>query len=229
MNSKESSTVRGDMNDQHETCGEHTPRWRYGQLLENSTSQLFPGFVNNFKNQSKGQRELGRAAVLESLGSEPARTRTFHTSSDLQSYLTSEPTVNEDGQRRRLFILEDLPRNYIEILGCNLLVPPSVFAAQWSIPPVGDHAERNGFTMNPKTGFLLTYAQFYELVGEFPNSNAGGLLPLADHNVKRFMHFEGNDMIWEKPGLVRCCHKLSYWANTVSGSSWDGRFPLSSS
>jgi hypothetical protein len=210
-----------DNDDSHSKC---SLKEKYGELVERSTSHLFPGFVDNFKNQSKDQRELGRAAVLESLDGQPAQAKSFQNSRDLEIYFNSTSSTLESKPYRRLFILEDLPRNYIEILGCNLLVPPSFFAAQWAAPWAADYSRRSSFAMNSMTGFLLTYAQFYKVECRSSCSIPKKAVPAANHNIERYIHFDGNDILWESPNMARCYHKVSYWSGSAFAPSWDGKY-----
>ena len=168
---------------------------------------------------------MGRAAVFEYPEAQPTRTRSFKNSNDLDSYLNSPPSSNDLSPRRRLFILEDLPRNYVEVLGSSLLIPPSFFAAHWAGACVADYSGRSSFTVNPRASFLLRYVQFYKIEGNPSNFAFGKFVPIANHNTERYLHFDGADTIWENPEFARCYRKVSYWATNFLGPSWDGTFP----
>src|SRR6266498_389019 len=56
--------------------------------------------------------------------------RRFHKSNELLDYMNHQEQAHTPKCNRRLYLLEGLPPNYIEILGSRLRVDPIVFARQ---------------------------------------------------------------------------------------------------
>lgn len=105
---------------------------RYWTLLRDSQQRHYPGFVSYLSQQIDHPGWEERAAMIKfkdnAKPSVTVLTRTKHLEECLE-----EPTKS-DSTARRLFILEGLSRNVIQVLGARLKVPPSFFSAHWIDP-----------------------------------------------------------------------------------------------
>jgi hypothetical protein len=205
--------------------GKYDRRRGYYALINNTLYRQFPRFVNNLRNQSVEQSELGRAMVFEFKEGERAFATNFNGSVDLQQYLDDhhhQAPFCEQKIRRRLWVLEDLSRNYIEVLGSGLRIPPSFFAAQWADPIGADFNERDTFVSNSRRSFLLKWPQFYRATIDGP---AGGVTCAMTCNVERHLSFcDQENVTYENPFFARSYHNISYWSTEYSGGSWDGKY-----
>jgi hypothetical protein len=197
----------------------------YWALINTTLYYQFPKFVNNLRNQSVEQCELGRAMALEFREGENAVATHFKGSEHLQEYLNDcncQKLSYEKGVRRRLWVLEDLSRNYVEVLGSGLCIPPSFFAAQWADPIGADFNERDTFVSNPRRRFLLRWPQFYRATMDGP---ARDITCAMTCNVERHVSFcDQENITYENPFFARSYHSVSYWSAEYPGGSWDGAY-----
>jgi hypothetical protein len=105
----------------------------YWSLVESTQRQAYPGFVDQLSAQVGTIGEVGRAAVIEFEDAAKPSVRRFPGSKALRSYL-DKPSPANGLVRRRAFVLQGLPRKFIQVLGSRLEVPPSLFAAHWAGP-----------------------------------------------------------------------------------------------
>jgi hypothetical protein len=186
----------------------------------------FPRFVKSLKEQRPDRYELGRAAVLEFKKGQRAVATHFEGSEDLQTYL-DDPTRHrpcpEQGSRRRLWLLEDISKSYIEILGSRLRIPPSFFAAHWADPSGADFNERDSFVSNPRQRFLLKFPRFHRMSIDGVNRNRKDPIIIMNCNVERYLFFsDDEDTTYENPLFARSYHIVSFWSTETGGGSWDG-------
>jgi hypothetical protein len=204
-------------------AGKYDCRRSYWSLINTTLYRQFPRFVTNLRNQSTYQRELGRAVVFDFREGERAVATHFERSDDLRRYLRDHTHQKPFCDiRRRLWVLEDLSRSYIEVLGSGLRIPPSFFAAHWADPIGADFNERDAFVSKPRRSFLLNWPQFYRVSIDRP---FGDLACSMMSNVERHVFFCGQeDTTYENPLYARMYHKISYWSTEYPGGSWDGKF-----
>jgi hypothetical protein len=199
-------------------------KFEYGKLVERLLDGLFPKFVENFREQKFTQQEFGRVAVFEFPEAEPVIVDEFRTSRELETHLNLPSNAGSTKRRRRrLFVLEDLSRSFIEILGSKLLVPPSFFADHWADPASPDtHGPRDSFHVDLEKRFLLQYCHFYKLRGNWSSENEDQTLVPQCH-VERIVYFGGSQTKVENPSFARSYNKLSYWGKNCGDGSWDGK------
>lgn len=105
----------------------------YWSLIENTQEKDFPKFVQAMRLQDDTQRERGRSMVFEF--GDVTNATSFGSSEELKTYLDKKAKeCSTDEGFRSLFFLENLGRNYVEILGSRLSIPPSFFRAHWTDP-----------------------------------------------------------------------------------------------
>ena len=186
--------------------------------------QQFPRFVKDLENKCLDQPGQGRAAVLEFEAGNRVSRKLFLQPETLRTHL-KQPT--KQTPCRRLWLMEDVSKDWIEVLGSELRIPPSFFAAHWADPSGADFNERNLFDSNPRRRFLLKFPQFHKISTGGLNSNWNDLKGdpkiLLDNGVERYIFFSGDeDRTYENPDFVRSYHNVSFWSSEDAGGSWDG-------
>src|SRR5438034_11288072 len=131
-------------------------------MISDTLQIQYPRFVRMVK-QPPERLKTGKAAVLEFRQGQRVVAKRFEGpkgSENLQMYL-DDPALKrpcpEQGPCRRLWLLEDLSKSYIEILGSRLRIPPAFFAAHWADPSGVEFNSRDPFVVNPRERFLLMY------------------------------------------------------------------------
>lgn len=119
----------------------------------NETDDMESRFKDSIMKQDSDQRRRGRAAVIDCSWRE---AKIFRAPKELAKHLERESFP----PRALLIILEDLSRDWIEVLGPGLGMPPNVFALHHTKPD--DHILGNvriplGTTRNQH--FILSYKQ----------------------------------------------------------------------
>ena len=129
------------------------------------TSKLETRFKKDVLGQDDNQRQRGRAAILEFSGSEEKASviateeNVVSTPQDLRDYL-GKPSGFRNRLLGKLIILEDLGRDWVEILGSIFDIPIQVFALHWANPDdhiLGD--ARVPLGQSPNLQFVLNYRQ----------------------------------------------------------------------
>jgi hypothetical protein len=185
--------------------------WAYLNLVENQMRPFFPKFVSAIAEQSPGEREQGRCAVIEFTDGAHPRTRIFDTSKSMKQYLdnldTILPPAMDKPVKGRLFLLEDLPRNYILALGSRLNVPPSFFAGHYDDPATSSFNHRSPFRRCVTSQFRLRYATSNRVEVDAATHND---VYTFDTNVFRYLHvYNLNGIVYDEP---RSHHNLSFWS-----------------
>lgn len=197
-------------------------RASYLALLKKTQRIHFPGFVANLENQAECATACNRVVALKFDDKGAATVTRFATSQDLSAYLNGEATSRSDLAtlaRRSFYLLEDLHKENIEILGSRLCIPPSVFAAHWADPTIG-HGTFDSVSQlaSGPNYFRIKYRQLHRICNkEYPlglyrdrYSNVDRWLQLLD----RSRHFESSE------------HYVSYWSAKFGDKSWIGEIPL---
>ncbi|KAL4898783.1 hypothetical protein BDV59DRAFT_207015 [Aspergillus ambiguus] len=192
------------------------------EYFDNLCCQLqstFPKFVANLQAQSLEKREQGRAAVLEYSQRAHPTQLSFHTSTELQSYVERGHSSQEAGIKRRLFILEDLPRNYIEVIGSQLGVNAIFFAAHWDDPAMPTFNYRSPFTRYDNNQFIIRYPSSHRIdtCQDLAEQNT---VYAWDSNVNRHLYmYDPKGPLVDDP---KSYHALSFWTTgTRQDGSWD--------
>ncbi|KAL6721504.1 hypothetical protein ACLMJK_000608 [Lecanora helva] len=191
---------------------------KYWTLLLETQRHVNYHFVEDLYYQDEVEQERGRAALLEfSTERTPAKATTFASSDELKAHL--DAAASEDPStdpRRRLYLLEDIGRNYVEIFGSRLRIPPAFFSSQYSNPsfsiPVVDPASLD---QNPSRYFQLKYRQIHTVLEEDKSDYQIGLYYDMDSNVLRQLQ-----LLDENDSIEYSKHHLSYWGNRIGDGSW---------
>lgn len=102
--------------------------------MEVSTSPLrWKDFRTNKRSEAERDERASRTNVtrLDYLASGGIESKIYTKSSDLRDALEGEVTEKDDDERKfRLFVVEDLSRDVIELLGAHLDIEPGFFREQ---------------------------------------------------------------------------------------------------
>jgi hypothetical protein len=195
----------------------------YMRLIQNQIQPLFPSFAAALSKQSSAEREIGRCAVVEFSQGFPQRISSFGNSVELRRYLSAtspSPSIRCPNQpTRRLFILEDLPRNYILTLGSWLRIPPSFFAGHYDDPASSTFNHRNPFERHTKSQFRLRYATSHRAEVDVPPHKSSNIYAF-NTNVCRYLHaYDPKGLLYDE---MRSHHIISFWSSRFGiDGSWD--------
>ena len=201
----------------------------YRSLIQNMRTLEFSGFARNQRQQDVTARENGRAAVVQFLSHGAISITNFCDSSALETYLEAgmrtDITNNPHTPLRRMVILEDLPRNYIEILGSRLKIHPSFFAAHYS-DPIKTGSAAKGLTLGQASrgSFVLQSPQMHYLLVEDQELDGGGLIYRGNSHVRRSI-LKG---VKENATDLASCfgemwNVISFWSVEYGNGDWIGR------
>ncbi|KAH7402963.1 hypothetical protein BKA66DRAFT_436341, partial [Pyrenochaeta sp. MPI-SDFR-AT-0127] len=205
--------------DRSETLCEKDSRQAYFDLLNSHLYWLFPEFVRNLQSQSPHAREMSRTAVLEYKDTSQCEQMVFKGSKELQYYLERSASDKTRPPQQRLFLLEDLSLNSIEVLGSQLRIPPSFFGAHWADPTTPTFNYRNPFCRYSKDGFIIRYPSTQPLHISAPPGQQNTIYRF-NSNVNRHVHsYDPKGPIIDQP---KSYHALSFWTSDVrEDGSWD--------
>jgi len=144
----------------------------------------------------------------------------FQSSTELQEYIDQSASVKDICVRRRLFLMEDLSRNYIEILSSQICIPPRVFAAHYDEPTAPTFNHRGPFMRFSENQFIIRFATSQRVEIEV-TSEVQDTVYAWNANVNRVLHFyDPNGPLVDDP---KSCHALSFWTACIrDDKSWDG-------
>ena len=189
-------------------------------------ADLSPQFVEDFELQSAVERERGRAVAIEFQEGEKAQITNFGDSTDALDRYFDDPVNGFDPPplgihlaRRRLFVLEDLGRNKVTVLGSHLRIPPALFAAHWTDPSFSAKlVEEDMLTHSNSKYFRVTVPQLHRVVREdgYDDYRLGLYQPLYS-NVQRWLQLLDKERTFEPSQ-----HQVSYWSTTYGNGSWTG-------
>lgn len=163
-------------------------------------------------------------------------TEGFAGPADLATYLTKHPAKSSRRENnRRLFILEDLEPNYIDVLGHHLGVDPLVFSEQmntWNFTDSNSIPYRGLPSMStPEQSFSLRY---YEIRTLDDPKSVGPLTLQMTFAVNRRRYERWRDIDLPLSGtkdkrhaFIRRC--TSFWTSQdleTKDQGWDGEYNL---
>jgi hypothetical protein len=162
--------------------------------------------------------EDGRAAVIE-LHEKHVAVRRLHTSTELLNYMINQEQHPPPSCNRRLYLLEGLPSNYIEILGSRLRIDPDVFAQQIDCGYLTIRKDARDIPMLPshptsKGSLCLRYHELRDF-GENIDS-----FELRCTNQPRRISTTRWEGKFDGVGIVR--RKASFWSRMNRAEGWNG-------
>jgi hypothetical protein len=162
--------------------------------------------------------EDGRAAVIELHDNQVALHR-LHTSNELLDYMANLEQSPPPSCNRRLYLLEGLPSNHIEILGSRLRIDPDVFARQIDCGELAILKDARDIPMLPshptsKHSFSLRYNELRDF-GENIDS-----FELRCTNQRRRISTTKWEGKFDGMGIVR--RKATFWSRMNGAKGWNG-------
>lgn len=200
---------------------EHEKEDDYWLFVKSTQRRQYPGFVNQLSKQSGLMAEEGQAAVIEfQLGAKPSIIN-LPTSRALRHYFERTPRPNI--AIRRDFILEGLPRKFIQVLGSTLRIPPSFFATHWA-----SHGKYRGSLLNrtpryyiSKNRFLLSFPKLHQ--AEIKAHDGDDVDPIYHMDSSAHRPLSRVSVFGDLDGPLSSFEQLSYWC-TSEGDNWDGKY-----
>ena len=186
----------------------------YWSLIDSTQGISYQGFVDKLRSQPKSDQVLGRAAIFESRREEPPFYKKFRQSKDLGDFLDKHP----NGFVRRVIVLEDLPRNFIEVLGSRLRIPPSFFGDHWEDPEM-PFKRRTLRHQDPCRRFMLNWRKLHRqsiITSEDDGLNTYAMVADVARTVSR------TSLFGDPNGVTTSGEKLSFWSVGSYNSSWTG-------
>ncbi|KAH7013166.1 hypothetical protein EDB80DRAFT_774496 [Ilyonectria destructans] len=197
---------------------DHEKEKNYWTLVESTQRRQYPEFVDQLSNQVGPLAEEGQVAVIEFQGEDKPSIQKFTASRNLRRYL--EKDAPSSTALRRVFVLEGLPRKFVQVLGSNLRVPPSFFATHWA-----SHGRYRGSVLNrtpryfeSQRRFLLSFQKLHQV--EIKGLHGDEVDPIyhMDSSVRRPL--SRVSVFGDLDGPFSSFEQLSYWC-TCKGDSWD--------
>lgn len=201
---------------------------RYWSLLESTQQHQNPEFVSHLSNQHGPLKEEGRIAIVNfKHEAEPVVDTSIETSEDLREYLEGQPKSSPFSGR--LFILEGLPKAFIQVLGSKLRIPPGFFSSHWIVAggPTGHLINRSPRHHDNKSRFLLSFTRLHRArISYKPGANSVPLF-LMESSVNRLL--SRITLFGDFDGPLTSQEHVSFWSRPMdSGESkegcWDGTF-----
>lgn len=202
-----------------DTLCEKDSRHIYLELLKSQLCWLFPEFVRNLETQSPVEREMSRVAVIEYQTEAQPEQTIFKSSKGLQYFFEKQSDHDSQIPKQRLFLLEDLALDQVEILGSQLRIPPAFFGAHWADPTNPTFNYRNPFCHFSEDSFVIRYASTQPVRIDAP-PHLQSTIYRCISNVNRHLHcYDPGAPIVDQP---KCYHALSFWTSGVrEDGSWD--------
>lgn len=190
--------------------------------------------------------EYGALTVLEFHEDQRISRIDLKGSETLKEYLNS--TSRGHPQRRRLFMLEGVARNFVQIFGSHFGMDPEFFARQkrtrtWEVAHTGGKTPSLPSLKNPKRSFMIKYLElrYFPLVpDETSPQEPKPLIPQIDYSYlvdvigkrninvsrkKRPVDSE-KDINGEFDNVGKVSRCASYWGKAYIDGGWDGMHPI---
>ncbi|KIM98728.1 hypothetical protein OIDMADRAFT_31495 [Oidiodendron maius Zn] len=184
--------------------------------------------------------DYGALTVLEFHERDPISRIDLKGSQMLKSYLLS---TSQKHRQRRLFMLEGVARNFVQVLGCHFNMDPEFFARQkrtqlWEVAHKGGKTPSLPSLKNPKRSFMIRYLElrYFPLVpGENSHKSSESFMPQIDDfylqdvvgkrniNVsrKRRPVNSQKDIQGEFDNVGKVSRCASYWGQAGEDGGWD--------
>jgi hypothetical protein len=193
---------------------------QYWSLLESTQEHVYPDFVQRLRRQEGPFREEGKAAVMEFWdGATPSIQPSVPP---LGSSRALRRVLNKvsNGSRRRIIVLEGLPRNYIQVIGAKLRVPPDFFAAHWVSPAFsGNLVNRTPRGYDSKNRFMLSFPKIHQATVAAHPGDGDYPFYYMDSTLRRIL--SRVTVFRDTDGPMHSSEQVSFWS-TSDGDNWDG-------
>lgn len=177
------------------------------------------------------KRTPGRCCVLEYRDTD-VNPREFKSADEVRDYLSKSPATG--APQCRLFVLEDLELEYVEVLGHFLGVDPLVFAEQmntWNYCDVHSIAHRPLPSLTrPQKSFTTRYYELRTLPDHAKGLDVLGCYMTFAVNRRLYQPWRDIDgpsiKSDRRVGFIRRCYSFWTSANSKEDTSWNCKVPL---
>ena len=193
------------------------------------------GLAKILSEQDGAKAENGRVAVINFESSGVPSLRILQRSNELKEVLSLDGMTMVDrtcpeGEkrydvRRRLFILEDLPRTFVELLGSHLRINPAFFARHCTDLSFLESYDDLPTERKEVRQLYIPFMHFMNAPRALarPDRDLAELY-CASFNVRRILAWPKPYGGWDLRGTIgelECC--ISYWGVNYDGGGWDGK------
>lgn len=206
-------------------------RLAYWSLIQNTTTKEFTRFAHALQEQDAAGREKARVVAIDFSDQGHALQTKFQNSVQLQEYLDGDARLRLSSgtavRRRRMIILEDLARNYIEILGSRLRIHPSFFAAHWSDLIINRHTWKGFALGQPSRGlFVLAAPQMHKIDVDDAGDDGNTYMYRLDSHVQRqIMKGPKQSENDYAAGFGEIWNVVSFWCVEYGEGAWTSMIP----
>jgi hypothetical protein len=194
----------------------------YWNLLKSTQKPVYAEFIEKLENTPELQRGVGRAALFETEIATGTGTRTqdqhriFINSEELRTFFETSPIK---ANTQRVLVLEDLPRNFVEVLGSQLHIPTSFFGDHWANPD-DPFTRRTLRHQDPARRYMLIWRKIHRSTITPEEDDPDTFLKIG--GVSRTV---SKVSISEKKGQrIMTGEKLSFWSVELENNSRTGQF-----
>lgn len=193
-------------------------------LIHDQIRPYFPKFSASLVAQTPSEREQGRCAVIEFGKTQKHQVKYFTAAAELEQYLASpKPDSLEHTKQsplRRLFLLEDLPCNFVVTLGSRFRIPPSFFAGHWADPSSSAYNHRSPFQRCALPHFRLRYATSNRVEVDLPASvPSTEIYELVSRVSRHLVTYIRGGLVYDE---AKSHHSMSFWSSRAREDvSWD--------
>ncbi|KXH34272.1 hypothetical protein CNYM01_01077 [Colletotrichum nymphaeae SA-01] len=190
----------------------------YWEFLKSTQSEPYPNFVQYLSQQKSTLRDEGRAAIIHFEDQHKPTVTICHTPTKLGKQL--DRSADSRVPVRRLMVLEGLSKQFVQVLGARLRVPPGLFSAHWTATGafVGNLVNRAPRQYDPQTQFLVSFSKLHPVeIESLPDNSdpvylmeSGAFSPLSRSTI-----FGGID------GPLNGPEQVSFWG-TRDEEDWQG-------
>jgi hypothetical protein len=201
-------------------------RIAYWSLIQDILEAEFPEFLEDLRTQSTAEQHHGRVAMVEFQEGGTTLVKQFNNSKEFQSHFDGgnarKAITESEDTIRQLYVLEDLARANIEIIGSRVGIPAAFFAAHWALPTDRIATiDQFSLTQSRRQGFRLSYPELHCL-----NIGANGEYPLglyadSENIVPRVLQLLDRERQFESS-----YHQVSFWSTTLNTKSWIGKLAI---
>lgn len=200
----------------------------YWSLLNSTQGPYYPGFLNHLSQQVGSTRKDGRAAVIRFEDNSEPLVRRFKSPGKVREYLNE--SLKSNTTVRQFFILEGLPRDFIQVLGARLRVPPSFFSAHWINPDcfVGDLLNRTPRHCNNSNQFQLSFTKLHRAQIETRPEDDCDPRYWTQSSIRRLL--SRLTIFGDLDGPLTSLERVSFWSTPLldnsKNKSWHGKNDL---
>ena len=188
--------------------------------------------ASGLKHQTAISAEKGRVTLLEYQDKGAPKLHNFANSQQLLHYFDGEEEASSKLQpleipskRQRLFILEDLSRNHVEVLGSRLKIHPILFARHWGDLSFLESVDDFSTMDHPISHLTLPFSTFLNaptILGEHRTDLEE--LYLANFNVRRILALPKPFGPWDlRSSVTEMESCFSYWSKPNEHGGSDSR------